>query len=115
MDLEAATRAFVAAVAASDATALGALVAPEAVFEVAKVPGRFTSRKVVAFVARRGRPVRLTVTDLAVKRNVVFAQLHLDGGAGADGTLVLSWNQDGQVVHGTMHAELLAWRAAWSA
>ncbi len=114
MDVEAATRAFVAALARADAQALAALVAPGAVFDVAGFPGRYPATKALAIVTRKGKPMKLETTHVQVKRNVGFAEVHLAQGSGVDGVLVLSWDQEGKVAHGTMHADVFAWVAALS-
>jgi ketosteroid isomerase-like protein len=112
MDVEAATREFVAALAAGDVPALRRLTADDAVFDMEGIPGRFAAAKTFALVARRAERLDLRVEAVQVKRNVGFAQVHLHRGAGAVGVLVLSWNQDHKVAQGTLHAKAFEWVAA---
>lgn len=114
MDLEARTREFFAAMDDVQVDRILALVSDDARYEVRGVLEPLDKPAYGRYLkaVRRTMPrVRFTLEDVAVKRNVAFAQWRNEGLLASGerfenrGVHVLSWGPDGRVVHATVYTE----------
>lgn len=102
MDLEARTKEFLAAIGTGNESSVLALLSPASQVEL---NGRSMAAETVVrkFLPAVGAlQVALGVEELAVKRNVVFAQLVAKDPGGmvmARGVAVFSWDQKGLLTH----------------